>query len=262
MNANKTFPPSTSSVFSVGGLVITIILLLLILILLDHPKIRARSQILPQDYYKSAQSGDILLLSGRGASFFHRYWQSLLRFFSGDREWTHVAPIIRINNIPYVLEISAPFLQRFDFDISYSTDNSSGFIRLDRYLDYMMKYAHMGVRKFHKNKCRPVPSDHQIMEWAVELNRKLVYKYDVWDLLKARFRQRKLITITDFYFTCVEGVGWLLEKMGFPCSPDICEGMGLYPFSKTPSDCFGPIVYIKPQSSHRFGQNLLRLMNE
>ena len=180
---SDSYPTSTISIL---GLIITILLLVLMLIVLDHPKIRKRSQVSVEDYLPHAQSGDIILLSGRGANFFHRYWQSLLRFFSGDREWTHVAPVIKINDQFYVLEISAPFLQRMTFDISYSSDNSSGFIRLDRYLQYMMKHAHLGVRRINKQTCQqPFPDDHQIAAWAIKLNHHLVYKYDMWDLIKA-----------------------------------------------------------------------------
>jgi hypothetical protein len=259
----QTSQTSQTSTVSILGLIITVLLIILMLIVLDHPKIRKRSQVPVEDYLPYAQSGDIILLSGRGANFFHRYWQSLLRFFSGDREWTHVAPVIKLNNEFYVLEISAPFLQRLSFDISYSPDNSSGFIRLDRYLQYMMKHAHLGVRRINKQTCKvqPFPTDQDIAEWAVTLNRHLVYKYDMWDLIKARFRKRKLLDVPNFYFTCVEGVGWLLEKMGYRTSADVCEGMGLYPFSKSDQECFGPIIYFQPKSSHRFGQNLLKLMN-
>jgi hypothetical protein len=232
------------------GLATIVITLLAYVTYIFQRRMKCRPTIDIENYCRLAQTGDVVLISymGYGNGLKDRLINRLILLLSGDREWSHVAVVVKKGDTPYVFEVChRDVCVNHVYDVSNSPTKDSGMIELSRYLEVNChrKHQHVAVRR--------IRSEHKLQTgdahaWSLidQLNRILIYPSSFLMMLFGQMFRSPLDEQSK-YLTCSESVGWVLSRMGYQLR-EFHRGMGLYPMVRDDSSLFGDIVYLVPSS--------------
>ena len=195
-----------------------------------------------------AQDGDLLFISFiRPEQMMKKFQQNMIRFYTGQQEWTHVALIIKINNEPFVMDTCG---FEPDYMIPYHVTenplNHCGFIHLRSYVDGFNGYVGIKRPRFqidvqkYRDLCWHYHREIVFDLGPMKIFKKLIsFLVPPWPLHKIKYR-----------FSCAEAAASIYEELGIH-HPLFKQGVFFEPFLEPHSPLFHQLI-LRVQPGRRY----------
>ena len=194
------------------------------------------------------ETGDILLISSNNSrreqgSKFRRIFFNFYRHLLGNREWTHVCIIVKINGEPFVFDVTPYHPEYVFYDFTTNPKQHAGFVHLKTYIN--MLHGYVGIRKLKHPRRNLIDFEKKVIDTCLHHCNQVTFSCNVIDLLWRHVTRAPLSSL-NYKFSCMESVASVFKQLGFDTYNEFHGGLMFPPFVTNQSELFGPVIHVMP----------------